>query len=356
MIMATLADLTNMDLLPVALGWCNGVSLATLRSSTRDMTEVVSESSPLWDSLLRRYTVLLHHPRIPGAGGTNAAMLKTIRLGKAVDRCNLKLGRDNTMSAEGYGPVIPQRHSLIVTGARRSGITSLVRMLVKGLPAVTGSSGLPSSQDMMVHTFRAELAGRGVMARVVDKRSTAISTPLSASLYKGPTSCFFVFDAERPEETLTEVAWCIEELRTTVGQGKFNKIPKLLVCHKADLLKSPAARENECDAPVGVACLPPMCRHLLATYGLDLVMTTIRDQNSVDLAFALAAEQWPQQEPDADLHLPPTGSAVSAHRASLRPTLTRVASHPVVSPFIQPGSRGPRSFLEELRVRAQRRE
>merc|ERR1739848_531168 len=139
-----------------------------------------------------------------------------------------------------------------------------------------------------------------------DKRSTAISTPLSASLYKGPTACFFVFDAERMEETLTEVAWCIEELRTTVGPKKFSKIPKLLVCHKADLLKSPSTGQD--NAPVGVASLPPMCRHLLAPYEMDLVMTTIHDQNSVDLAFALAAEQWPQQEPDVDHHAPPTGS------------------------------------------------
>jgi hypothetical protein len=151
------------------------------------------------------------------------------------------------------------------------------------------------------------------------------------------------------QETLTEVAWCIEELRTTVGPEKFGKIPKLLVCHKADLLKSPAGQE-ESDAPVGVASLPPMCRHLLGVYGMDLVMTTIHDQNSVDLAFALAAEQWPRQEPDADPHAPPTGSAVSAHRASLRPTMTRVSSHPVVSPAIQPGSRQPRSLLEELQA------
>merc|ERR1719235_976631 len=121
-------------------------------------------------------------------------------------------------------------------------------MLVKGLPAVAGASGESSSQDMMVHTFRAELAGRGVMARVVDKRSTAISTPLSASLYKGPTSCFFVFSAERMEETLTEVAWCIEELRTTVGPEKFSKIPKLLVCAKADSLPIPADTQKVSDA------------------------------------------------------------------------------------------------------------
>jgi hypothetical protein len=229
-------------------------------------------------------------------------------------------------------------------------------MLVKGLPAVAEASGLPSSQDMMVHTFRAELGGRGVMARVVDKRSTAISTPLSASLYKGTTSCFFVFSAERMEETLTEVAWCIEELRTTVGPEKFSRIPKLLVCHKADLLKSPQAGQEKSDAPVGVASLPPMCRHLLATYKMDLVMTTVHDQNSVDLAFALAAEQWPQQGPDADPHAPPTGSAVSAHRASLRPTMTRVSSHPVVSPAIQPGYRFSRSLLEELQARRARQE
>merc|ERR1719281_1197219 len=102
--------------------------------------------------------------------------------------------------------------------------------------------------------------------------------------------------------------------------------------------------------------------HMLALYQMDLVLTTIKDQNSVDLAFALAAEQWPKQEPDADPHAPPTGSAVSAHRASLRPTMTRVSSHPVVSPAIQPGYRDTggyrqpnlRSFLEELQARRAR--
>lgn len=349
--MATLADLTSMDILPLALRWCNGVSLATLRTSTRDMTEVVSESSPLWDSLLRRYTALLHQPQIPGADETKEAMLKSIRLGHAVERCNLKLSRDATISAQGYGPVMPQRHSLILTGARRSGISSLVSMLVKG-----ASTQIPSSQDMMVHTFRAELGGCGVMARVVDKRSTVISTPLSASLYKGATSCFFVFDAERMQETLTEVSWCIEELRTTVGEEKFNKIPKLLVCNKADLLPLPPAGEEPSNAPVGVASLPPMCRHMLAAYQMDLVMTTIKDQSSVDLAFALAAEQWPQQELGVDPHMPPTGSAASVHRASLRPTRTRVSSHPVVSPAIQPGTRRPGNLLEELQGRVPRQE
>jgi len=355
--MATLADLTNMDILPLALRWCNGVSLATVRTSARDLTEILSESSPLWDSLLRRYTALLQHPHIPGADSTNAAMLKSIRLGHAVDRCNLKLGRDVTISAEGYGPVTPQRHSLVITGARRSGISCLVRMLVKGLPTEASSYGLPSSQDMMVHTFRAQLGGSGVIARVVDKRSTAISTPLSASLYKGPTSCFFVFDAERMGETLTEVAWCIEELRTTVGPEKFSRIPKLLVCHKADLLPLVPSPGQESDAPVGVASLPPMCKHLLAAYQMDLVLTTIKDQSSVDLAFALAAEQWPKQDPDVDVDAPPTGSAVSAHRASLRPTLTRVSSQPVVSPAIQPGSRPHRNpFFAELQSRVARQE
>jgi hypothetical protein len=232
-------------------------------------------------------------------------------------------------------------------------------MLVKGLPA-GASSQLPSagaaSQDMMVHSFRAELGGSGVMARVVDKRSTAISTPLSASLYKGPTACFFVFDASRMQETLTEVAWCIEELHTTVGPEKFNRIPKLLVCHKADLLPLPPAGSEESDAPVGVASLPPMCRQLLSAYQMDLVMTTIKDQSSVDLAFALAAEQWPQQGSDADLHVPPTGSDVAVHRASLRPTRTRVSSHPVVSPLTQPGTRRPGNLFEELQARVARQE
>lgn len=328
--MATLADLTSMDVLPLALRWCNGVSLATLRSSTRDMTEVVPQSSPLWDSLLGSYNVLLHHPDVPD---TNAAMLKSIRLGHAVDRCNLKLGRDVSKSGQGYCPVKAQRHSLVVTGARQSGISSLVRMLVKGLSE--GASAMLPSLDMMVHSFLAELGGSGVTARVVDKRSTAISTPLSASLYKGPTACFFVFDASRMEETLTEVAWCIEELQTTVGPEKFNRIPKLLVCHKADLLPLAVAGLDKSDAPVGVASLPPMCKRLLAVYQMDLVMTSIKDQSSVDLAFALAAEQWPQQEYDDDHSAPPSGADVSVHRASLRPTLTRVSSQPVVSPTIR---------------------
>merc|ERR1719161_2691867 len=182
----------------------------------------------------------------------------------------------------------------------------------------------------MVHSFRAELGGTGVKVRVVDKRSTVISTPLSASLYEGPTTCFFVFDAERMQETLTEVAWCIEELHTTVGREKFKNIPKLLVCHKADLLVLPPPTLDKLDACTGVASLPLMCQHMLEAYQMDLVMTTIEDQNSVDLAFALAAEQWPQQAPDVDRQMPPTGRNISAHRASLRPTKTRVSSVPVV--------------------------
>lgn len=354
--MATLADLANKDMLPLALSWCNGLSLASMRSSARDMTEVVSESSPLWDSLLCCYTALLQHPKIPGADASNAAMLKSIRLGHAVDRCDLKLGRDSTISAAGYGPITQQRHSLIVTGARRSGISSLVRMLVKGVPAGGSSYPLPPAQDMMVHTFRAQLGGRGVMARVVDKRITAISTPLSASLYKGPTSCFFVFDAERMEETLTEVAWCIEELRQTVGPEKFSRIPKLLVCHKADLLPLPSAGQQASEALLRVASLPPMCKDMLTLYQMDLVLTSTEDQSSVDLAFALAAEQWPKHEREVDHDVfPPVGSTVSPHRASLRPTRTRISSHPVVSPAIQPGSR-PQNLFEELQIRVTRQE
>ena len=59
-----------------------------------------------------------------------------------------------------------------------------------------------------------------------------------------------------------------------------------------------------------------MCRHLLTTYEMDLVMTTIKDQSSIDLAFALAAEKWPLQDPDVNPHVQPTCSFVAVHRAA----------------------------------------
>jgi len=353
--MATLADLASTDVLPLALRFCSGVSLATLRTSTKDMTEVVPESSPLWEELLRSSTAWLYQPQITGVDSTNSSMLKSIRLGHVVERCNLKLSRDVAESAEGYGPVTPQRHSIIVTGARRSGISTLVRMLVHTLPEGAASQ-VNSSRDMSVHSFRAELDGSGVMARVVDKRSTVISTPLSASLYKGPTACLFVFDGGRMEETLTEAAWCIEELRETVGIEKFNCMPKLLVCHKADLLPLPADDQSVRDAPIGVASLPPMCRHLVYAYGMDLVLTTVHDQRSFDLAFALAAEQWPQQAPDVEGRMHPLGRDVAEHRASLRPTTTRTTRSTVVSATIQPGTQPRGNLLEELQARVRRAE
>lgn len=344
--MATLADLAaSTDVLPLALRWCNGTSLATLRESARDMAELVPHSSPLWDSLLRRYTAWLHQPQVPGVDATNSAMVKSIRLGHAVDRCNLKLSRDVTEGPQGHVLRL-QRHSLVVTGARRSGISTLVHMLVHKFP----DSQISSSQDMMVHRFRAELGGSGVVARVVDKRSTVISTPLSASLYKGPTACLFVFDGGRMVETLTEAAWCIEELQQTVGPEKFKSMPKLLVCHKADLLPLPAMVQSVPDAPLGVASLPPMCRHLISVYQMDLVLTTKDDQNSVDLAFALAAEQWPQESPDdhVEARVPPVGSEISEVYASLRPITPRITRHAVVSAMIQPGNRRSGGFFEEL--------
>jgi len=148
-----------------------------------------------------------------------------------------------------------------------------------------------------VLNFQAELGGAGVNISAVDKRSTVISTPLSASLYKGHTACLFLFDAGNMGLTLTEVAWCIDEMQQAVGMQKFLEMPKLLVCHKADLLPSNGSTSHSSfDIKEAVAAMPLMCWNMMQTYDLNLAFTTFRDQASVDLAFALVAEHWPKQE------------------------------------------------------------
>eukprot|EP00930_Biecheleria_cincta_P053895 TRINITY_DN396_c0_g1_i6.p1 TRINITY_DN396_c0_g1~~TRINITY_DN396_c0_g1_i6.p1 ORF type:complete len:132 (-),score=16.93 TRINITY_DN396_c0_g1_i6:144-539(-) len=91
---------------------------------------------------------------------------------------------------------------------------------------------------------------------------------------------------------------CIEELQQTVGPAKFHRMTKLLICHKADLLPSQHAATSCLDSPAWTLSLPPMCRALMETYGMDLVFTTQQDTSSAELAFALAAAQWPQDDPD----------------------------------------------------------
>ena len=58
----------------------------------------------------------------------------------------------------------------------------------------------------------------------------------SAALYNGHTAALFVFDAGCMEDSLNKAAWCISELKQTVGPNKFRLMPKLLVCNSAEAL------------------------------------------------------------------------------------------------------------------------
>ncbi|CAE7606402.1 NLE1 [Symbiodinium sp. CCMP2456] len=268
-------DLANMQVLNVALGYCNGASLTSLRQASAGLAEALPSSSLLWQDLLKGSSVVLQ--------GKAPSMLKAQRLGILSDRCRV---RDGGMEADAPSATAiskQSRYRLIVTGARASGISTLVRLL-----AHRNHEQTDAGKDMSVYSFAAELEDVLLPVSVVDKRSTVRGTPLSAALYSGHTAALFVFDAGRMEDSLPKAAWCIEELRQTVGPKKFRLMPKLLVCHKADLLM---ASEGPMDADARAACLPAMCQALQATYGMDLVFTSKDDPPSAELAFALAAER-----------------------------------------------------------------
>lgn len=291
--MTTFQKLSETDVLPLALCFCNGTALAAVRSSSKACASAVPSTSPLWDALLHCSAAWL----VAWPSEVRSSMSKAVRLGEDMDRCNMRIVTEKQSSRSDLEEVQAHRHRIVVTGARKSGVSTIIRMLVRGPPEVAGPPRGPS-QDMNVHHLRAGVGCKNMLISVVDKRITAISTPFSASLYQGHTAALFVFDASRMEETLVEAASCIQELSQAVGPGKFASMPKFLICHKADLLLTPHSESHSPSAPAKAALLPNICQNLLQTYGMDLVFTTFRDQSSVDLAFALAAEQWPQQQPN----------------------------------------------------------
>eukprot|EP00930_Biecheleria_cincta_P053891 TRINITY_DN396_c0_g1_i2.p1 TRINITY_DN396_c0_g1~~TRINITY_DN396_c0_g1_i2.p1 ORF type:complete len:299 (-),score=36.80 TRINITY_DN396_c0_g1_i2:144-1040(-) len=255
----TASQLAETDVLPIALGFCSGDILCALRCTGHLLADALPASSPTWDALLRTsYAWLGRSPATP-------SMVRAGRLRRATERCQLQLGQNwsalhcemsKSPAIQACGqdlcerPLSPElRHRLIVTGARHSGISTLVRMMTHGL----------DDQE----------------------------PPCSHAAPRG-----------RLEETVVQAAMCIEELQQTVGPAKFHRMTKLLICHKADLLPSQHAATSCLDSPAWTLSLPPMCRALMETYGMDLVFTTQQDTSSAELAFALAAAQWPQDDPD----------------------------------------------------------
>lgn len=317
--------LANVQMLPFALKFCSGTTLSTLRTAASMFSEAIPESSLLWSELLSESSAFLHDDK-------TSTMQKAQRLSAAVERC--KLQREDADAPIERPPVNKsQRYRLIVTGARGSGISSLVQLMAR-------RDELKSHQgkDMSLMNFSAELNNQKLSISAVDKRSTAIVTPFSAALYNGHSAALFVFDASCMEDSLNKAAWCIAELKQTVGPNKFRLMPKLLVCHKADLLPKESPQKL-------LRQLPAICEALLTSYGMDLVFTSREDPGSVDLAVALAAEHWPETDPDDASRKFPTIS-----RQQLRPTRTVVRRNTVVNS--QP--RRPANILEELRARVPR--
>lgn len=313
--------LANIQMLPFALKFCSGTTLSMLRAAASMFLEAIPENSLLWEDLLFESPAWLR--------GKMSTMQKAQRLSAAFDRCTLAR-EDCTIETV---PVSKShRYRLIVTGARGSGISTLVRLLSRRYESKS------QGKDLSLMNFSASLNGQKLTISAVDKRSTTIVTPFSAALYNGHTAALFVFDAGCMEDSLNKAAWCISELKQTVGPNKFRLMPKLLVCHKADLLpkKSPQTLLQE---------LPAICQALLMTYGMDLVFTSQNDLSSVDLAFALAAEHWPEEDPDDASRKFPTIS-----RQQLRPTRTVVRRNTVVNLHPQ----RPANILEELRARVPR--
>jgi len=359
----TASRMAETDVLPVALGFCSGDILCALRCTGHLLADALPASSPIWDALLRTsYAWLGKSPATP-------SMLRAGRLGRATERCQRQFGQNcsvlhgvmnksHAIQACGQDlcerPLSPeQRHRLIVTGARHSGISTLVRMMTHRLDDQEPPCSLaaPRGQDMCISSVCAVLDGTSLDVSVVDKRSTVISTPLSASLYKGHTACLFVFDAGRLEETVVQAAMCIEELQQTVGPAKFARMPKLLICHKADLIPVQPAATSCFDSPAWSLSLPPMCRTLMQTYSMDLVFTTQDDISSAELAFALTAAHWPQEEPDdAVRHFPLVSFNQNLRR--LKRTKTHVRRNYPVGRVVCSGMRGrPVNLFEELHAR-----
>eukprot|EP00927_Polykrikos_kofoidii_P067414 TRINITY_DN62903_c0_g1_i1.p1 TRINITY_DN62903_c0_g1~~TRINITY_DN62903_c0_g1_i1.p1 ORF type:complete len:346 (-),score=56.54 TRINITY_DN62903_c0_g1_i1:283-1320(-) len=287
--MASFEDLTCTEVLLPAVSFCDALSLVAVRAGSSGFAKGVPQTSPVWTGLLRLSGAKL-------AEAQQSDMAKALRLSHAIARIRPRLPRDTALDACLEEQEGGQRHRFVVSGARGSGVSTLVRMMWQGPAPADQAAPVGPQIDMEVYSVRVDCDGVRVKASLVDKRSTAISTPLSASLYRGHTSAAFLFDAGRLEQTLAEAVWCIEDLRETVGEDKFHAMRKLLVCHKAELLLV----EGETRLSMASAsCLPTKCWELLETFGMHLVLTSSESQESADMLLALAAEQWPQREPVA---------------------------------------------------------
>lgn len=291
--MASLQYLACTEVLLPALSFCDPLSLSGVRAASCSLSRGLPRTSPIWGEQLRLSGARLAGSETPA----QCEMAQCLRLARAVARCVPRLARDDALDDQAVES--GDRHRLVVSGARGSGISTLVRMLCRGPqpPDQEAPAGARRDVDLEVYSLRQELDSIRVKASVVDRRSTAITTPLSASLYQGNTALAFVFDADRIEASLVEAAECIRDVHHTVGEAKFDAMPKLLVCHKAELLHAQGI-----SAEGGGALaenFPPMCGELLATFGMHLVLTTFREQASADLLLAIASEQWPRRGPVA---------------------------------------------------------
>jgi len=172
--------LANVQMLPFALKFCSGTTLSTLRTAASMFSEAIPESSLLWSELLSESSAFLHDDK-------TSTMQKAQRLSAAVERC--KLQREDADAPIERPPVNKsQRYRLIVTGARGSGISSLVQLMAR-------RDELKSHQgkDMSLMNFSAELNNQKLSISAVDKRSTAIVTPFSAALYNGHSATRRIF-------------------------------------------------------------------------------------------------------------------------------------------------------------------
>ena len=92
----------------------------------------------------------------------------------------------------------------------------------------------------------------------------------SAALYNGHSAALFVFDASCMEDSLNKAAWCIAELKQTVGPNKFRLMPKLLVCsspfelHTWQLTNVTSNSHFDFDGMHAAGCLANNCFWLIS--------------------------------------------------------------------------------------------
>ena len=111
-----------------------------------------------------------------------------------------------------------------------------------------------------------QLCDRGGICRHILQRQPRFS----AALYNGHTAALFVFDASCMEDSLNKAAWCIAELKQTVGPNKFRLMPKLLVCslpfevHTWQLTNVTSNSHFDFDGMHAAGCLANNCFWLIS--------------------------------------------------------------------------------------------